>query len=170
MDSMMIALRIVHVGLGVFWAGTILFVAIFLEPSVRAVGPGGAPVMQQLMQRRFFNIMPVVALLTLVSGLWLYWRDSGGFAAEWLHSRAAMAFGAGGALAVIAFLVGMIIMRPATTRLFALSAQVQQAPPEQREAMMAELGVLRGRMKNAGRAVATLLALAVVAMAVARYV
>jgi hypothetical protein len=47
---------------------------------------------------------------------------------------------------------------------------VAQAPPDRREALGAELARLRGRMRLAGRVVAVLLGIAIVTMAVGRYV
>ncbi len=41
MHAVMIALRLLHILLGVFWAGTLFFIVTFLEPSVRAAGPEG---------------------------------------------------------------------------------------------------------------------------------
>ncbi len=61
MNEFIILMRFVHVTLGVFWAGTIFFLVLFLTPSVRAVGPEGARVMQALQQRHFMNVMPFVA-------------------------------------------------------------------------------------------------------------
>jgi hypothetical protein len=61
MNTFMITLRLVHIALGVFWAGTIFFFVMFLEPSVRAAGPDGARVMQGLQKRQFLNVMPVIA-------------------------------------------------------------------------------------------------------------
>ena len=74
MDPILIVLRIVHVVGGVFWAGAILFVVHFLEPAVRDTGPDGARVMQALQRRRYLEVVPVTAFLTLVSGYVLYWR------------------------------------------------------------------------------------------------
>ncbi len=56
MDLEMVAMRLIHIGLGVFWAGAIFFIVLFLEPSVRAAGPDGARVMQGLQQRRSDSI------------------------------------------------------------------------------------------------------------------
>ena len=68
MDPLLVMLRLLHVGLGVFWAGTIFFIVLYLEPSVRAAGPAGGAVMQGLQERRLMTVLPVVALLTLVTG------------------------------------------------------------------------------------------------------
>ncbi len=60
-----ILLRLIHILSGVFWVGSVLFVARFLLPTLRAVGPAGGPVMQQLTQvRKLPSFMMVVAILT----------------------------------------------------------------------------------------------------------
>ena len=38
-DVLMIALRIIHVVAGVFWAGSAFFMVMILEPRLRALGP-----------------------------------------------------------------------------------------------------------------------------------
>jgi hypothetical protein len=51
----------------------------------------------------------------------------------------------------------------------ALGPSVAQAPPAERDALTAQVQVLRARAMGAGKAVAILLGLAASAMAVARY-
>ena len=170
MSLLVITLRLVHVVLGVFWAGTLIFFALFLGPSVRDAGPDGAKVMAGLLRRRFLEVMPAVALLTILSGLWLYWRTSAGLTSVWVTSPAGLAFGLGGVLSVVAFVIGVGIMRPATLRAGALARELATAPegPE-RTARAATVQQLRRRGMIAGRAVAVLLALVTALMAVARY-
>lgn len=169
MDTKMIILRIVHIGFGVFWAGTIIFMAVFMERAIRRAGPAGGAVMQEVIKLGYMVAMPVVALLTLVSGFWLYYDVSGGHA-EWFRSRIGMALGTGGLLALVTFLVGVLVMRPLMLKVGKLSAEVQAAPPEQRERLMAEVAPLRARSTLLLRLVATSLGLVVILMAVARYI
>lgn len=170
MDAVIIALRIVHIVLGVFWAGTIFFVVTFLLPSLQALGPQGAPLMQQLVQRRYFTILPLIAALTIVAGVLLYWRDSAGFTSAWMGTRTGMALGTGGVLSVVAFVIGVFLMRNSTLKALALAPKAQQlAEGPEREVAMREVQALRQRAATSARWVAALLALTVIAMAVARY-
>lgn len=171
MNPMLLVLRLVHIVCGVYWAGTIFFVATMLEPSVRAAGPEGGKVMQALMRRRYLDILPAIAVLTIVSGLELYRRVSGGFSALWITSRPGMTLTFGSIAALVAFTIGMSVMRPAAKRLGPLAQSAQQLPegPE-RKARLGEIQRLRRRTATAGRWVAGLLALAVTGMALARYV
>jgi hypothetical protein len=166
----MLISRVIHVGLGVFWAGTLIFMAVFLEPSVRASGPDGAKVMQQLMKRGLLNVMPIVGLLTVVSGIALYWSVDSSFR-MWMYSAYHFALAAGGLVAIVALAIGVFIMRPAVLRAGAIAQAAMQLPEgSEREAKMAVVQGLRRRSAVAGRVVASLLAVTVLAMAVARYV
>ncbi|HEX9579827.1 MAG TPA: hypothetical protein VF970_01855 [Gemmatimonadales bacterium] len=166
----MIVMRILHVGLGVFWAGALIFAALFLEPSVRAAGPEGGKVMQALLQRGFLNIMPVVAFLTIVSGIGMYSVVDPSFR-MWMFSGFHFALAFGGLVSIVAFVIGVFVMRPTVLKAGALAqaaAQVPEGPG--REAQMAEAQRLRRRAAVLGRVVAGLLSVTVLAMAVARYV
>lgn len=169
MNATLVMLRIVHVGMGVFWAGTIIFMALFIERAVRRAGPAGGAVMQEVMKLGYMVVMPVVAILTLVSGFWMYYVVSGGHA-EWFRSNTGMTLGVGGMLALLAFLIGILVMRPTMMKVQQLATQAQAAPPEQRDALMAQIAPLRTRGTLYLRIVAVMLAVVVLSMAVARYV
>lgn len=170
MDLPVIIARLLHVGLGVFWAGTIVFNATFLAPAIRDAGPDGAKVGAGLLQRRFADVMPVVAVLTILSGSYLLWRASGGFTTAYLTSRTGITLSAGALAALVGFGIGVAVMRPAMLGAAALSKSAASAAPEQREGMVAQAQALRLRAGSAGKVVAWLLTVSTVAMAVARYV
>src|SRR5574341_275399 len=93
MDALMVTMRLLHVVLGVFWAGALFFHAWFLIPSVRDAGPDGAKALQALQQRGFMNVLPIAALLTILSGVYLMWRVSAGFQPAWSRSPTGMSLG-----------------------------------------------------------------------------
>jgi hypothetical protein len=164
-------LRMIHILCGVYWAGTLLFVATLLQPSVADAGPEGGKVMQALMRRRYLDIMPVIAVLTILSGLELYRRVSGGFATAWISSRPGMTITIGAVVSLVAFTIGMSVLRPSAKRMGPLVQRAQQLPEgPDRDAALADVGRLRRRTALGGRWVAGLLAIAVIGMAVARYV
>jgi hypothetical protein len=168
MDPMMLTLRLLHVTCGVFWAGAMIFSAIFLVPAMRDAGPEGAKVAAALAKRRMMDVMPVIALVTILSGLWLYWRVSGGFNPEWMGTPTAMALGTGAIASLVAFIVGVTMVRPSMLKAGALAASLAEASPAEKEAKQATITALRSRATAAGRAVAALLIVAVITMAVAR--
>jgi hypothetical protein len=79
-------------------------------------------------------------------------------------------YGAGGILAIIAFGIGVGVLRPTMARIGKLAAGAgQAADPAQRDALMAQIAGLRRRSTTAGRLVAALLVVATALMGVSRY-
>jgi uncharacterized membrane protein len=168
---LLLAARLLHILLGVFWVGAIAFNTIFLGPAMAEAGPDGAKVMAGVIRRRFTEVMPVVALLTIASGLWLFWRISGGFDPHWMRTGVGHAYGAGGVLAIVGFVVGILTIRPTMKRVSQLATGAQQeTDAAKRQAIMAEVAGLRRRATTMGWVVTILLVLATAAMAVARYI
>lgn len=168
MSIELIILRLLHIGLGAFWVGAVLFNALYLSPALRAAGPAAAgAVMGNMIRRRFMVVMPVVAMLTILSGLRLLMIASGGDA-HWFQHRVGHTYSVAGALAIIAFLVGILIVRPTMTRAGTM-AQSATSDGTTREALAAEMARLQSRAVRANNVVAVLLLLATAGMAVARY-
>ena len=164
-------LRLLHVVLGVFWAGAVLFIAVLLMPSVRAAGPAGGAIMRQLVEVRRMSLWLMgAALLTILSGIGLYWVDSAGFRSAWLGSGPGRVFGLGGVLALAGAVVGMGVSSPAGRRLARVAgvSQAERRAPTPEEA--AEIARLQNRLQRATQVTAVLVLLATLAMAVARYV
>lgn len=169
MDLTMVVLRLLHIVLGAFWVGVMIFNAFFLGPAVSDAGPDGAKVMKGLMARNFMTIVPILAVINMLTGIWMYWKVSGGFQSAYVHSATGGTFAVGGLLAITAFVFGMSVARPNMMRAMALGQAAAQAGAD-REAMLAQAQNHRTKAASASRIVGWLLGLAVAAMAVARYV
>ncbi len=168
--DMMIVLRFLHVVLGVYWAGALIFTALYLEPSVRAVGPAGGQVMAQLVRRGHLTVMPVVAFVTILTGIEMYRRVTGNFDPALMAAGPGLALGIGGVSAIIAFVIGVFVLRPTVLRVMATTQAAMQLPEgAERERGLAAVQPLRARITATGRLVATLLFVTVTTMAVARY-
>ena len=169
---MLIFLRLVHILVGALWVGSVVFTAVFLVPTVRALGPGGGPVMQQIGQvRKYPTIILIAGFLTVLSGIGLYWRASSGFTnREWLGSGTGITFGIGATLAILTLAIGGTMIAPAAKRAGALGAAIAAGgkPPSPEQA--AEMGRLQARLATLGTLGAVLLVLTTAAMAVARYI
>lgn len=157
--ALLLLMRLLHILTGIFWVGTMMFNTAFLFPALKDAGPDGAKVAAGLAKRNFMVIMPVVALVTILSGLWLLWRVSGGFQSAFMSTGMGMAISLGATCAIVAFIIGVVVVRPAMVQSMALA----QSDPQRAQ-------VLRVRGDVAGRVVTALLVLAATAMAVARYV
>ncbi len=168
MNTEMIVLRLLHIGLGVMWAGFIFFFVLFLEPAVRAAGPDGVKVMKGIQQRHYMTVLPIIAGLTLVTGLVLFMRIQAGRAA-FAGSPSGMGYSIGALAAVIAYVIGLFVMRRSALGAGRLSAQMQSVEGDTRAALQTRVQTLQGRARTSARWVAGLLAIAVGAMAIARY-
>ena len=170
MDPLVIVLRFVHVVAGALWVGMMVFATFFLQPAIQEAGPDGGKVMAAFQRRGLMTVMPVLALGALISGVWLYIRAGEGRPAEFGRSPVGMAFGLGGLAAIVAWILGIAVMRPSMMKAMALGQSIASSTSaEERERAMAEAQRLRVRAAKAGRVTAYLLLFAVSAMAVARY-
>ena len=170
MNLVLILARIVHIVAGVYWVGTLFFLSRFLIPSLGDAGPGGAGVVDALDRRGFFKTMPISAGLTILAGLYLFWHDSRVSGGVFMHSHQGMTLGTGGVLAIIGAIIGGSVVGKSFEKALHLSRAAATAEAGQRESMMAEAQGMRMRAASASKIVAVLLLLAVLTMAVARYV
>ena len=169
MAAEILVLRLVHVLGGIFWVGSGLFTSLFLVPAFGTAGPAAGAVMGALQQRRLFTILPIVAVLTLLSGARLLWITSGGLSDQYLATRTGQVFLWSGIAAIVAFLVGIFISRPAGVRAAMLGAEIGRLPEAERAARAPELERARRRSSASGMAAMVLLLVAASGMAVARY-
>jgi hypothetical protein len=124
--------------------------------------------MAQLSQvRRMPLYLMGATILTILSGIGLYWRDSAGGA--WTRSGPGFVFGLGGVLGIVGAGIGMAVNSPRESGgALGAAAQARGGPPSPDE--LAEMQRLQARLAGSSRWVAVLLLLATAAMAVARYV
>jgi uncharacterized membrane protein len=169
--SVFLIARFVHVVAGVAWAGALIFIGWYLTPAVRAVGPSGGALMQQLVRvQRLPVFLLTLMALTVLSGLSLFWLDLTAFGPAWMHTGAGRTFAAGGVFAILTAILGLAVNVPASNKLGALMASIHAAGTQPSAEQAAELGRLQRRLYRAGQAAAVLVLLAVICMGVARYV
>jgi uncharacterized membrane protein len=170
----MALMRLVHILAGIFWVGATLFLAGFLIPAIRAVGPSAAPVMSQLMRQRhlqrWINISMALAIL---AGLVLFGLDSRAGGRGFGGSPMGITLSIGALLAIIAAGVDGAMSRPASKKLGEIALRVQEsqragsAPPAD---LVAQTAPLQAKLARALTIMAWLLLLSATTMAIARYV
>src|SRR5258705_8794845 len=102
---LMIVLRSTHVFFGALWVGMMVFQVFFLIPALGQAGPDAGKVMAALMRMRIPIIVPIFALLTLISGVWMFQRLAGGAPGALMGAPMGDALGWGGLAALLAFLI-----------------------------------------------------------------
>jgi len=164
----LIILRLLHISCGVFWAGAAIYLAAFIGPAVKASGPEGGKFMGQLVRtNKLPMVMTIASTLNIITGVWLLWILSNGFAYEWMVSTHGLILNTGALLAIIAYVEGLIVTRPAAMKMNLISQQMAGNPPTPEQAQ--KLGLYRKKIFSANNLNAILLAGAVVAMSLAKY-
>jgi len=168
---MMIALRLIHVLAGVFWAGAVFFVVSFLLPSMRDAGPAAQPFARQLIVVRKYPIKILsVAIVAILSGLALFAKDMSMSNGAFGPSRAGMTYSIGAAAAIATLIVGFTMIVPATNRISALGAAIQAGGAAPTGEQQAEMARLQARVTMGSRLAASFLLVTVITMAIGRYV
>lgn len=164
----LILLRLIHILGGLFWVGAGVFSTLFLAPAMKASGPAAAgALMSNLQKRHMFTFMPIVATLTILSGVRLMWIVSAG-TEHWFTSGAGHAYAVSGALAILAFLLGLFVGRPAMVKAGKL-AQAAASDGASKDMLAGEIAKLQKRAALATGAATIMLVLAAAGMSVARY-
>ena len=169
MDILLLIARLLHIVLGAFWFGAVMFNTLFLGPALQDIGPDAAKVGAAMVRHKVMVFMPIAAFTTILTGLWLYWRVSGGFGAGYMGSPQGRALGVGAAAAVVAIVLGFTILRPSMEKAAALGQRAAQASGAERDALMAQAQTLRARGATMNNWVAGLITVTIITMAVARY-
>jgi hypothetical protein len=170
MDTYMVVLRIVHILAGVFWVGAAFMTILFLQPTAREIGPAAGPFMAHLAgKKRLIDWVLGAAGLTILAGLLMYWRVSGGLDADWIGSAPGISLTIGALCGIAAFSLGLTIVKPTILATLAIGRDVAASggPPTPEQG--AQLQALQKRGKAVGQVIVPLLVVAVIGMAAARY-
>jgi len=163
-------LRILHIVAGVLWVGGAAVNFLFVTPSVKATAPESGKFMQHLMGRRNFGaFMGLTSGLTVLAGALLYWNTSSGFQWTWIKSGPGIVFSIGAVIGVAIFLWGNLLIKPRADRMMALSREMSAAGGPPAPQQLAELHKIDGEMSFIERVDFVMLAVALIAMASARY-
>ena len=170
MKAELLTLRLIHILGAIFWVGSLMFTSFFLVPVIRSSPAVAGQVMAGLQKRRLFIVLPVVALLTIASGLRLLSIVSAGFSGSYFSTPTGRTFATSAVAATIAFVLSLLISRPGFVRIGRLGASLAAAPDDgSRQRIESEMQRLTRRVAISNAFVVVLLLLAAAGMAVARY-
>ena len=170
-STLFLVVRAAHVMAAAVWIGSHIFSTFMLMPAIDESGPSGGQVMMRINRRGIVAYMLTVALLTLATGVTLFWRFTGGFDPAVAATHAGIAFGFGGIAGVLAGVVGGGVIGRNAKRVGAIAGSLAALPdgPE-KLALVGQAAALRRRMKIGSQVVPLLQAVAIVLMAVGHYV
>lgn len=161
----LVLVRLVHLLLGVFWGGTVLFAALYLMPSVGEAGPAGGQVMKQLMKRGYLGAMTLVGLVTVLTGVYVLWSVSGGFGSDFMGSARGIVLSSGGLTGVLALGVLAHVSRPTARKIGEVAQRMAatDGPPADDDA--AEMARLSAKARRALNVVFVLMLVTLACMA-----
>jgi hypothetical protein len=168
--ALFLTLRVVHVLLAAIWIGATVFTAILLMPVIEGAGPTGGQIMASLERKGMTRFFAILGGLTTLTGIYLYWRFTGGFDPEVSKTHAGMAFGIGGVAGLLAVIIGGSMVGRSSKKMLGLMAQLPKASDAQKGALMQQAEMLKGRMKTFGTLVVLLQVVALVLMALGHYI
>ena len=161
-------LRILHIGGGVIWVGSAILYLFLLIPAAKSAESAGRKFLQTL-GPRFGKMMGIVTTLTVVSGALLYARFfAGGIAFLW-QSGVGMAFTVGAVAAVVSYVMGAAVFGKLQGRIETLGAALESSGAPPKPEQVREMNRLQSSLMTAYRFDFLLLTVAMIAMAVARY-
>jgi hypothetical protein len=166
-----LVVRVVHVLLAALWLGSVGLMVLFVMPAHKATGVAAAPMMAAIARRGLNGFMGAVGGITVLTGVYLYWRFTGGFAPELSATRAAMVFGTGGIAGILAVIIGGAVVGRNAARMGELGGKAMALPegPE-RAGLMAQSAAARDRAMTGGRIMLVLQMIALGCMAIGHYV
>ena len=168
----MVIFRLVHIVAGVFWVGSVFLLVTQIQPTAAAIAPAGAPFMAELLgKRRLVQRIIGMGVVTVVAGLFLYWRDWHVYSSfgDWIGSTFGVTLTVGAIAAIAALAIGIAVTRPKVEQMLALMRQIGASEGAPAPELVAQLGAIQARLRLAARLSLALLVVAVLAMSSARY-
>lgn len=160
-------LRLVHILSGAFWLGCGVTLAFFVNPALLTGDVGSAQRLKRIMVGgKLGAALPIAAILTIGSGLWLYRIDFPHLQMQTLTPRA-FDYAMGGFFAIITFIVGVSVNLPTGSKLEVLTDAIGTVTPTADQG--AELARLSRKLLISSRAAAILMLGAGAFMALARF-
>lgn len=171
LTPLFLTIRLLHVLLAAVWLGGLALLVLFVLPADKEAGPAAAPLVGAIARRGLNAFMGAVGGITVLTGIYLYWRYTGGFAPELSATRSAMVFGAGGIAGIVAVILGGVLVARNIARMDERGGRAMTLPegPE-RTALLAESAAAGDRALSGGRLVLALQAIALGCMAIGHYI
>ena len=165
-----LVLRLIHVGAGAFWVGAVFTFFLFVQPAAVAVGPEATKFTYQLLHhRRLGDVILASAATTVLAGIWLLVITSNGLDPDLLFDASRLGYTVGGVAAILTMGIGGLYVFPRTRvverTLGRLLSEARPPTPDEQQT----LARTARESRRAGWIVLIGLAIAVIAMATARY-
>ena len=166
----LIFLRLIHIVCTVIWTGGMIYLAVFVIPASKALGPDGVKFIQQLSgTNKLPIVMNVAAILSIVSGILLMQKLLGGIQPALFNSTHGVIIFIGALLALIGFIIGVSVNLPAARRMISIGKIVASSGSQPNVGQLEELQRLRSRSFAATKVIAIFLFASLILMSIVKY-
>ncbi len=170
-NVLFLSLRVLHVLLAAVWLGSTAFMTFFVMPVIEQTGAAGHQVTIALDRRKLGAYFGAIGGTTVLTGIYLFWRFTGGFDPVVSGSPAGIHYSVGAAAGLLALILGGSVVGRSASKAASLLERAATLPDgADKRALMQQVIGLNGRMKTFGLIVLALQVVALVFMAVAHYV
>jgi uncharacterized membrane protein len=171
-EPFMLVFRFLHIVAGVLWVGSAFLFVAFIGPSAAEVGPAAGPLLTAAVKKRkVVKVITGLGLTTVLAGwvMWLRNMSLYGSLGDWVSSRFGLVITIGGVLATITLFVGAIGVGRRVEQLVDVGNEIAASGGPPSAEQQARLEDLSSGLERHGKIDLTLLLLATIAMATARY-
>ena len=163
--SLLMIVRALHILLAALWLGTAVLLTVFLIPALRQVGMPGAPLIANMAQRKLGKYITSLAVLTVLTGLWLYWHVTVGLQAGAMLSPPFMVLAIGALCGLLAAGLGIGVLGPSMKAMGMAMGAVSRLPEgEERAGHMQRIAMLHRRFALFSRLMVALMVIALLCM------
>lgn len=161
-------LRILHIAGGIMWVGSATLYLFLLVPAARSAQSAGQKFLQTL-GPKFGAMMGMVTTITVLSGALLYARfAAGGLSFIW-NTGIGLAFTVGAVAALGSYAMGVGYFGRMQAKIEKLGVEMESVQGAPNPAQVMEMNRLQSNLMKAYKFDFVLLIVAMLAMAVARY-
>jgi len=171
MEFELVTLRLIHIIAGAYWFGVGLFSIFFFTPAIQATGLEGQAVMRYLVGKTYFpRSMTLAGMLVILSGFYLFRRISGGFDVAWISTPSGISMTYGAVAGMAALLVSVLVQSRSAAQLSRIGRAIEAGGNPPMPEQLTAIQQLQQRLILGARATAFLMAVAMVMMAIWRYI
>lgn len=166
-NNLLQLLRFVHIVSASAWVGIAVALGFFITPAIVTGDTAGSRLVKRIMLDKKLGVwLPVVVILAIASGAWLYRIDFSHMTMA-TFSKRELDYTLGAFLGIVAFIVGLSVNLPTGGKLAALGDAVGSGTPTAEQSN--EMVRLSRRLLISTRCTAILALGAAALMALARY-
>jgi uncharacterized membrane protein len=165
---LILILRVLHIGGGIMWVGSATLYLLLIIPAARSAQAAGQKFLQTL-GPKFGAMMSIVTTTTVLSGALLYSRFYSGNLNFLWNTSVGLAFTIGAVAAIISYVMGASVISPTQEKIGKLGAAMAGAGGAPKPEQITEMNRLQAFVMKVYRFDFVVLVIAMLAMAVARY-